>query len=1788
MSIDFDSAALQTQHEEEEYDREDYAREQELHKLLTDLPDDMLEDSRDVSSPELNYSGCSANGTSGRPPQTWDLNNRQGVISTGGVDYEDGYIQDQYHEEYFNRNGNEHVNGHVNHGDPHGNGWSEQQEGENDHGYMYNHMGYEYLNTDAQVAAGSKDYSIDERFEQDPYVQTNPYHPLGPYQQHAERPREAFNHDDQSVQSQQYQGFTETGNVGDKPMDGYKVNYNRYLPAVQPEIFNAEVNNKDAKFEQMQIEFLNPGTNSAETQQIAQFQVLYKARGRQLEELQQKLEDCGRDMRYLNHQLAIAKDEKEGLALTLQESRKLIKDGKEKEVQLSGQIKALEFQVQTLTAKEEKNLEKQKTAEAALDSMQQQMMELCRSESLTRAREQHESILTALKEKHEDKVLALQQKLDAQSHALEEQKEICHRLQEQIKQQERQQEEAKLEKVEIINRLAKSLEESQQQCTNLLQTGTVQELNQLRFQLQQAQSAKNISDSMNKSLQEELGELKEQITLYESAGKFGVLSADPCGDSEAPMSDSYVELGIKNVNWKSTKFHSTSSVGRTDKSMSKDDMIMELKAELERFLGSFKVKRQKITQLQDELKQSQRQMQELKTQLEKAEKNAKDHEVRENSLEKHLETSVTDKAVKEEVERLQRENQALQQVIEKLRHQVKELRNSKETLKSANQELCTEMRKMMQDFDQDKQETTERFEKTHQQHREDIVNHLRGELLQEHEFEKEQLTQLYEEKIHSLEIKLSDLNQEMAGVQECYITVCKEKNLLEEDLRRKLEQEMALKENELKTQLSEENKRSLESFKSELEEKHRIFKATTKDQLMKEKKADLKQQVNAQVALAKISWQEEQKHVTEEAILKAVQEVEQEWSQRLQKSINDIKHERLTDKREQACQTEQSSDAGGIPEEEVEEKMKAQRLKLQQEAEACQAVAVKEAMKKAQGELEKKHQENVAKQVETAVSNAYTRWCNELNALPEYKASLQSEKEKWEKEHEQDLAKQISTVLKAAEGRWKKTHLKEIDRMEASMKNTELQEKVLSLQRNLDHQKEEEAVLIKAELAKAHAQWNREKQEEINKIHEANEKDYRAFLDEHRSKLNEVITVAKEDFERQKKELIIRKETDFKQILDRKQKEWSTQQVVKTEREKRQIEDEIFIELEVLLGEVKELLVKDPNSPSRVSDKLSSTQRQPRNQYFGKLKACLVSTCKDVVSKVMDISKQEWEKESEEKLCCALREEKLRHEQEMKAKVELGIHHNGQEQEKEELLSCSKHCIQKLEKSQKQCHDLRRNLEKACRQLQQTVRENKANVHKIKADCEEAIKKEREEGLRRVQEVKASRKTASTGSQTEDKPCIQKGLEEIREQYLRAVCKIRGDMLRYIQESKERAAEMIRVEVLRERQETARKMRTYYLTCLQQLLEDGGKKEGAEKKIMNAASKLAAMAKVLETPAPNRKCNKKDAVTGSIRSSESAAVNTRIIEENSFCAVLDHKPKYSASKFPSGDADQPNTQAADKDTLHSHFVQRCNVTATKKNVSEDISAQVERNDYLSGVDQTGVFSHFKDVNRKLYSSAGQKNKDITCNSAVYHSQVNFGHTHLFNTVDSFGDTVSTHVTLRNQSKDMVPKGLDHCQSENCFAAESMSNLFDVQETPVRDGGASDWSAVSLGMKLESNFPPSLYSANKTEPTRKHTTDIPLAVSSVSNTDDIYMPGTDFVPESHSVTPKCVPDVLSKPKSKTYQDPNAVGLHLPFTKKREPIPGSEVEKVYRLYPNNLFSEITAAQQDSGFDSPLLQK
>lgn len=60
-------------------------------------------------------------------------------------------------------------------------------------------------------------------------------------------------------------------------------------------------------------------------------------------------------------------------------------------------------------------------AEAAVDSMKQQMLELCRSDTLSRVREQHDRDLAVMREQHEAVLLAEKQKLDSSSQALKEQ-----------------------------------------------------------------------------------------------------------------------------------------------------------------------------------------------------------------------------------------------------------------------------------------------------------------------------------------------------------------------------------------------------------------------------------------------------------------------------------------------------------------------------------------------------------------------------------------------------------------------------------------------------------------------------------------------------------------------------------------------------------------------------------------------------------------------------------------------------------------------------------------------------------------------------------------------------------------------------------------------------------------------------------------------------------------------------------------------------------------------------------------------------------------------------------------------------------------------------------------------------------------------------------------------------------------------------------------------------------------------------------------------------------------------
>uniref|UniRef100_W5JZ82 Centrosomal protein 152 n=1 Tax=Astyanax mexicanus TaxID=7994 RepID=W5JZ82_ASTMX len=1657
MSIDFDSAALQTQHEEEEYDQEDYAREQELHKLLTDLPDDMLEDSRDSSSPELDYSTCSHQG-SNRSQHAWN----------GGPEWSDQPRPSSAEEGYTYDHTAAQPNGHADHlrgGTEHfPQVWDQHQ------GHNYQHESGDYVYSSAEMAGsnGINDLSNDDGYEQEAYPQTGFHHGVESkvdgqgYMEHA------------SVRNH-FQNF-DNGRTEGKPDDRYKATFRPHNSATQPKMFNTKSSTQNDHFNQLQQDFLDSSPSAVDAQECAQLKILNKAQSRQIEDLEQKLEDSRRKMRYLEHQFAIIKDEKEGLAISLKESSHLIEEAKERETQLQSKVRSLERQIQTLAEREQENMKKQHAADAAVDSMQQQMIELCRSDTLTRAREQHDRDMAAMKEQHEARILTLQQKLDSHTQSLEEQVQAAQRLREQVRQLERQREEEQVDRATVINALTQRLEESQQQCAKLLQTGSVQEMSQLQIKLQQAQSSRNISENMNKALQEELQELKEQITLYESAVKLGAVSFDSNTDWENHLSESYIDLGIKKVHWKNQRNQSTPVP--SDSCLPKEDLVKELKAELQRCLAQLKSKRQRISQLQEELHTSRSRTDHLQTQLDGAEKRAKDSVVRESSLEKLLEPS--NKVSQKELQKLEEERQNLQKRVEALEMRNMELKQSEEKVKAANFELCTKMREMIQELDQEKQEAAERHERVQQQFRDDVVQHVQSELTQQHTAEMEKLTAQHQEHIQQLEARLAELSQEVLAVQECYISVCKEKDKLEENLQSKTEDEKKLRENEVKK--TEETKVALERLKTELFSQHQEAVSQLKARWEKEKEAEIQQEVAKQLSSAKQSWQQGQ------------EELEKNWAIRLEEAVKESQEAQAANAQESSSQTENlESAAQFFSLEQLEARLSAQRAALQREADTNLSKVVEDSLRQREKELQQKHVKHMALQVEGAVSRAHSRWLQDLTSIPEFKASLQKEREKWEAIQEKNIQEHVSSAIQNAEDKWQKILSEKCKDLEDCVsRNQEFQEQVHSLNTQLERSSQEHAALLKAELSAARAMWNKDKQQEISCL--------KAQLQ----------TQLEKNIEQAQEEALRQAQANLQVMLRSKEEEWKSQQEIRLREEQQQVKEEVFAELKEVLKEVQDM------------SRAVSEEQGSREDC---LRARLRDLCRDALSRAVTHSKQEWKQSSEDKLRRVLKETQEQHEKELSQIRSTLL------QRKEDECS-SKTCSETTAKLQKKSQELQKHLEKACRQLQHTVREHKTTLHKLKEEHGEALSREREAHAKALEDVKLSARKESCS--TDSQQTLQAGLEEMKEQYMKAVQKIRGDMLCYLQESKERASELIKAEVLRERQDTARRMRRYYLTCLQELLEEGGQTTGAEKKIINAASRLAAMAKVLETPVAKKRPQRNP--------------NGQEPSINAETSANDH-----AAKVPGGAQSQsfPVVAEVRKDCRNEQIHHSYSLTTQAARPRGIDPAGPQTQDFLS-----------------VRPNSAKTPVHITPLSL---------HSHNPKLIDDVGSSfkrnsdVNNAITVRKQSREMFLTGRESGKASDHLTPHVAVEPFLIEEAPVRDDGQSDWSLSSNGSTFTNNIHlTSSYSGKNAQPARPFS----LMNPSVDNLDF-----GSCVGDNSDVT--VYKEIVKKPPSLKSQQ--SAGLKT--TKSREPIPGSEGEKIHRLCPKSLFSELKIYQQDSGFDSPL---
>ncbi|XP_034516900.1 centrosomal protein of 152 kDa isoform X4 [Ailuropoda melanoleuca] len=1656
MSLDFGSVALQTQNEDEEFDKEDYEREKELQQLLTDLPHDMLDD--DLSSPELHYSDCSEDSTEGElhRSEQLEMNWREHQVLPKSQSVND---YDEIRDVYI--------------GEKSSNGWEDNQSKNDDQ-----HPGYHPKEGGGEGGSG---YSPPSNYEQ-----TDLYHLPENFRPYVNGQKQEFNSQPTHVikfsdpQRNRFQG------PSCQALEPYKVTYKPYQSSAQNnDSPGQEIAGSDT-FESLQQQFLGANENSAENMQIIQLQVLNKAKERQLDNLVEKLNESEHQIRYLNHQLLIIKDEKDGLTLSLRESQKLFQNGKERELQLEAQIKALETQIQAFKVNEEQMIKKSRTTEMALESLKQQLLDLRHSESLQRAREQHESIVMGLTKKHEEQVLSLQRKLDATITALKEQEDICCHLKDQVKELERNQEATKLEKTEIINRLTRSLEESQKQCANFLHSGSVQEVAQLQFQLQQAQKAHAMSENMNKALQEELTKLKDEISLYESAAKLGILPSDSEGELNVELTESYVDLGIKKVNWKKSKVKSIVQQEEPNDELSKDEVILKLKGEVQRLLGSNSVKRHLVSQLQNDLRDCRKKIEALQ-QVEKDEKSI--------TVEAKIETSenltnqlwpgcsTSNTIVKDDILRLKNEIHVLQQ-------QNQELKETEEELRNTNQDLCSQMRQMVQDFDRDKQEAVDRCERTYQQHHEAMKAQIRESLLAKHALEKQQLFEVYEGARLQLRSDLDKMNKEMAAVQECYLEVCREKDDLESTLRKTIEKEQ----------------QAQEKIKQEL-----------------------------------------------------IQQLEKEWQSKLDQTIKTMKK-----KTSDCCsQTDQVTAMDVISKKEMAIVIE-QKRKIQQDLEQEKETAISGGLKKLEAELELKYCEKIAKQVETAVQNARHRWLEEMPDLAEYKARVRAEQKKWEEQQDITVARRISFAISEAKEKWKS----ELETMKKSgIPGKELEEKIHSLQRELELKNEEVPVVVRAELAKARSEWNKEKQEEIHRIQEQNEQDYRQFLDDHRNKINEVLAAAKEDFVKQKTELLLQKETELQTCLDQSRREWATQEARRIQLEIYQYEEDILTVLEFLLKDTQKEHISGSENKQLLELVSTCSSKWVSAQYFEKLKACIQKAFQDILSLAIENTNSEWEKRNMAKISKDPATE-------VTGRGDPGVL---------AVLPAPNFglCAQTLA-------------------LQKTEAEAEENSKVVEELIEENNDmKSKLEELRTL--CKTPPRSLSEGAiENACLLCNGRALEELRGQYIKAVKKIKRDMLRYIQESKERAAEMVKAEVLRERQETARKMRKYYLTCLQQILQDNGKQEGAEKKIMNAASKLATMAKLLETPISNKSQSK---TTQSVLPLTSEMLTG--VEKSKRNDVNQNTPRHTDSKsnstqtIPRSMCDQvPKRRAA------------CNLRRRLEDAEHgDTKHTGSKGSHLGFQFGDNDYKHPdmlpKNVSPEFVPCEGEKGfglhkkKDLSDtgseslqHSAAYPFLGSFGNK-LSRYTPSLSESGSTHTTFRGPNERLglkVYKCNPLMESEN--AASEKSQSLGVRETPVKDGGDLDdsigWHSNSATLPCNSHEVSFLHSRPQ------ETLDIPAeavnfkqfsAASCLSDTEKNKKICQPMECQSGHTSDLSEETLCSQPEiSRILRHPphhKADILKSDYKKLSSTVPSP----VCRQPSRKLIAPLSS-QQDSGFDSPFV--
>ncbi|KAJ8036612.1 hypothetical protein HOLleu_20634 [Holothuria leucospilota] len=786
------------------------------------------------------------------------------------------------------------------------------------------------------------------------------------------------------------------------------------------------------QLEALQGHYLHPGGTSS-NQQLTQMQILYQARGRELEQLTGQLrilqEESAREKRILNHQLALAQGEKDGLATSYEQTKHLLVSAKEENLQLQGNLQAANAQIQATLAAKEEIVQKLHTSEATIETLTKELTELQKAQPLARVREHQDTVLAEMQRRHQEEVADLQERLQRLISELDEKESHAGRLQQNFDESQRSLQQYQIQHAETLNRLTAQLEESQRQCRDLLGQGSYQEIKNLHQQLQTVEHAKQMSEGLCKTLQDEVKDLKQQLQALESAVRLGALSSQSPPEGKG---DSVVR-NLAKEDWNTPK---TST--RSLDAQSSDQVIEGLKTELTRSLINNKNKRNQVAKLQEEIET-------LKGEVEKWRNKAQQAE---NELQEGVAATSPDKAVPEESERLQATVRNLTSELEKC----KELENR---LNEENTELKRQMAEMISDNDEDKRIALERCQNTCMQLHEDSSRNLREELVAQWKTEKAALKESHEKEITQLKAEHEKTIQELDEVKQHYIKVCEEKNGIEDQLKEKIRGDFNKKSIEVKEKCDADKEVALEDLRLSLENIHKAKLIAARA----EKDAEVEEMLKKKVEIARHEWvNNDGKQIAHDAVKKC----NREWEVKVEREVENRLHQINN---VDAAHFSVSVQTDGSVEEESKELVegyKAEVVKLQAELRKhAEEIKAREALfEEKLNNLRQKHEKQLDEEfqrhernLEEKLTQARTMWegmqqhkeskhAQHLDALTE---QWIQEKKQLEKKHEMELKQRIDEAVKDSETIMRKMVNAEV---------TGVKEEVMNKERNWIREKE--------------------------------------------------------------------------------------------------------------------------------------------------------------------------------------------------------------------------------------------------------------------------------------------------------------------------------------------------------------------------------------------------------------------------------------------------------------------------------------------------------------------------------------------------------------------------------------------------------------------------------------------------------------------------------------------------------------------------------------------------------------